>query len=218
MAEKLMMIALSPTMTEGTIARWKKSEGQGFSPGDLLCEVETDKASMDYEAPKQAVLLKILVQEGGKAAVGDTIAVIGKAGEAIPPSLLEYPDASKAAEAPVTAPVTTPAPPPAQLAAPASAPKGAFASATVPHIEARNPVAPAGYPPSSPLARKVALELGVDLRQVKGRGPEGRVTEKDVKAFAAQGGSPPPVPQKARQREISKRAIGTKRAIIAKRL
>lgn len=83
MAESLLMIALSPTMTEGSIARWKLKENDAFVSGDPLCEVETDKASMDYEAPKSGVLLKILVPEGGKATVGQPIAFIGKAGERV---------------------------------------------------------------------------------------------------------------------------------------
>jgi len=89
MAQKLMMIALSPTMTEGTVSKWKKGEGDAFSAGDLLCEVETDKASMDYEAPSSAVLLKIVVPAGKKVAVGETIAVIGKAGEDPEPLIFE---------------------------------------------------------------------------------------------------------------------------------
>ena len=84
MAERLLMMALSPTMTEGVIAKWRAAEGASFEAGSVLCEVETDKASMDYEAPKGAVLLKVLVPEGGKAAVGDPIAVIGAAGEDVP--------------------------------------------------------------------------------------------------------------------------------------
>ena len=76
MAERLLMTALSPTMTEGVISKWKIAEGSAFKAGSVLCEVETDKASMDYEASKDAVLLKILLPEGGKAAVGEAIAVI----------------------------------------------------------------------------------------------------------------------------------------------
>jgi pyruvate dehydrogenase E2 component (dihydrolipoamide acetyltransferase) len=84
MAERLLMLALSPTMTEGRIARWKVAEGEAFKAGAVLCEVETDKASMDYEASKGAVLLKILLPEGGSAAVGEPIAVVGAAGGAAP--------------------------------------------------------------------------------------------------------------------------------------
>lgn len=245
MAEKLMMIALSPTMTEGTIAKWKKQEGQAFSPGDLLCEVETDKASMDYEAPKNAVLLKILVPEGGKAAVGDTIAVIGKAGENIDASLLasakpqeskeplESAVKSKTEEESHNVPVDStshnrPKEHDAKTLSPA-APRPAdpaASSPSMPSMPSSAPNAPAGYPPSSPLARKVALELGVDLRKVKGSGPEGRVVERDVRAYSQ--GSPhtqeeareakPKETSREASREASKGRIGPKRAVIARRL
>ena len=87
MAELLRMIALSPTMSEGRISKWKINEGTEFSSGDVLCEVETDKASMDYEAPQSASLLKILLQAGETANVGDPIAVIGQKGEDYAPLL-----------------------------------------------------------------------------------------------------------------------------------
>lgn len=245
MAEKLMMIALSPTMTEGTIAKWKKQEGQAFSPGDLLCEVETDKASMDYEAPKNAVLLRILVPEGGKAAVGDTIAVIGKAGENIDASLLasakpqeskeplESAVKAKTEEESHNAPVDStshnlPKEHDARTLSPA-APRPAdpaASSPSMPSMPSSAPNAPAGYPPSSPLARKVALELGVDLRKVKGSGPEGRVVERDVRAYSqgslhsqeeARDAKPKETSREA-SREASKGRIGPKRAVIARRL
>ena len=222
MSQKLMMIALSPTMTEGTIAAWKKNEGEAFAAGDLLCEVETDKASMDYEAPTSAVLLKILVPAGGKASVGQTIAIIGKAGEEPMSPNEPAPQGSQEPEAPaaeVESPIVK-----------ASPEKEESPIATIAH---RMPLAPASSSPSSPLARKTARELGVDIRMVRGSGPEGRVVEKDVKAFsertstgvigsaAAEGGeglSPATrgnVP--ARPSPIEKPVSG-KRAIIAKRL
>ncbi|MDA8425576.1 MAG: lipoyl domain-containing protein, partial [Treponema sp.] len=105
MAEKLLMMALSPTMSEGTIARWRVAEGESFAAGQLLCEVETDKASMDYEAPKDARLLKILLPQGGRAAVGDPIAIIGAEGENIDALLAAT--ATTAAAAPGGAAVET---------------------------------------------------------------------------------------------------------------
>jgi len=206
MAEKLPMIALSPTMSEGTIARWKKSEGDSFSSGDVLCEVETDKASMDYEAPRQGVLLKIAVPAGGKARVGDTIAVIGKAGEDPLPLLAAaaLPEKTTAVKPDVKSEV-----------------KSVLTSAVVPtpSVVSAAPIAPAGTPKSSPLARKLALELGVDIRMARGTGPEGRVTEKDVRALLSQdtlddsvSGSGFPRPKPASE------AVSGKRSIIAKRL
>src|SRR5271157_932939 len=83
MPEKIPMIALSPTMETGTIARWRKKEGDKVASGDVLCEVETDKATMDYESTAEGTLLKILLPEGGQAKVGDVIAIVGKPGEDI---------------------------------------------------------------------------------------------------------------------------------------
>ena len=179
MAESLLMIALSPTMTEGSIARWKVKENQAFSSGDLLCEVETDKASMDYEAPKNAVMLKILVPEGGKAAVGQPIALIGKAGEKVDDLASKIAAAPSAADAAKTAASTS-----ADQAAGSdssmsvAAPAGSDAAAAAPPSPAETasespsgnsdtrsesvsqvPVAPSGFPRSSPLARKLALEF-----------------------------------------------------------
>ncbi|MDP2790862.1 MAG: dihydrolipoamide acetyltransferase family protein [Rectinemataceae bacterium] len=211
MAQKLFMIALSPTMTEGTIAKWKKAEGEAFSSGDLLCEVETDKASMDYEAPSSAVLLKIVVQAGKKAAVGETIAIIGKAGEDPGPLLLE----AKAAFAPAA--VVVPGMVPNSAPSPTS-PNPQPASPVAP---VQSPGAPAAYPPSSPLARKVALERQVDIRKLRGSGPAGRVTEKDVLAYAA---APAPTPEAANPGTAPFRTpseiipVAGKRAVIARRL
>ena len=83
MPEKVLMIALSPTMETGTLARWRKKEGDTVASGDVLCEVETDKATMDYESGVEGTLLKILLPEGGQAKVGDMIAIVGKPGEDI---------------------------------------------------------------------------------------------------------------------------------------
>ena len=91
MPEKILMIALSPTMETGTLARWRKKEGDTVASGDVLCEVETDKATMDYESTAEGTLLKILLPEGGQAKVGDPIAIVGKPGEDISALLAERP-------------------------------------------------------------------------------------------------------------------------------
>ena len=83
MAEKVLMLALSPTMEEGIVARWLKKEGDRVEVGDVICEVETDKATMDYESMSEGILLKILKEEGSSAAIGETIAIIGEEGENI---------------------------------------------------------------------------------------------------------------------------------------
>ena len=83
MAEQLLMLALSPTMERGTIVRWLKREGDPVANGEVICEVETDKATMEYESSADGALLKIIVPQGGEARVGDVIAVVGRPGEAI---------------------------------------------------------------------------------------------------------------------------------------
>ncbi len=239
MAEQLLMMALSPTMSEGTIAAWKLAEGSAFSAGAVLCEVETDKASMDYEAPKDSVLLKILVPVGSKANVGDPIAIIGRAGED-PGPLAAVPATQRPVPEPAAAQVA-PTAPRLPEAVPAAAAAAEIPRATLPPIPVvgavagggdSGPSAPSSYPRSSPLARAVARELGVDLRSVRGSGPGGRVVEKDVRAFAtapavtaprgavaAAGGTAapasPPVGSGAADRRLP---VTGKRAVIAKRL
>jgi len=95
MAEKIFMLALSPTMESGLISKWLKKEGDTITSGDVLCEVETDKATMDYETSEEGTLLKILLQDGSKAAIGDLIAVIGKDREDISEILDEYKASSR---------------------------------------------------------------------------------------------------------------------------
>ncbi|MGA2546658.1 MAG: dihydrolipoamide acetyltransferase family protein [Rectinemataceae bacterium] len=220
MAEKLLMMALSPTMTEGTITKWKVAEGAAFKAGALLCEVETDKASMDYEAPKDAVLLKILLPEGGKAAVGDPIAVIGSAGEdpgpAIATASAAIPEAREAPKTPM---------------APVAFAGGAAAAPVTPAAEgpsaAVGPSVPSSYPPSSPLARSLARELGLDLRGVTGSGPGGRVVERDVRGLASRGSSAPqtaaphaaaPASLQPGPSPVRRVPVSGKRAVIARRL
>ncbi len=148
MSEKILMMALSPTMETGTLARWRKKEGDTIASGDVLCEVETDKATMDYESSSEGTLLKILLPEGGQAKVGDPIAIVGKPGEDISSLIVEG----------VKAPAAAPAP------GPKSAPAAPSA------VPAARP-ATGGRIKSSPLARKIAQTRGIDLRSVRGSGP-----------------------------------------------
>jgi pyruvate dehydrogenase E2 component (dihydrolipoamide acetyltransferase) len=161
MAERIPMIALSPTMELGTVVTWRKKAGDVVKSGDVICEVETDKAVMDYESASDGTLLKILVPEGGQAKVGDPIAVIGKAGEDIS-SLTEIPPAPAAAAMPAQA-----APP---AAIPAAAPSAAVR---------------AGRVRSSPLARKLAMERHIDLGGISGSGPGGRIIRRDLTPAAS---------------------------------
>ena len=164
MAENVPMIALSPTMDKGTIVRWRRKVGDVVKSGDVICEVETDKATMDYESSTEGTLLAIVVPEGGQAAVGDTIAIMGSPGEdvtALAPKAAQ--PAAAASEAPAA---------PAAPATPAPAAPAASAA----------PAAPGARVRSSPLARRIASEHGIDPATVRGSGPGGRIVKRDIEA------------------------------------
>jgi pyruvate dehydrogenase E2 component (dihydrolipoamide acetyltransferase) len=215
MAEAVLMMALSPTMDEGVIAEWIVKEGQAVKSGDVLCEVETDKATMAYEASAAGTLLKILKPAGSKAAVGDPIAVLGKAGEdwqsaagalssagenmagtsgrqaaAQAPEIPSLPASQPAGQTASQATSQSASPaasqPPSQSAPqPASQPELRPASQPQTRLAdepgaGSGPVLRSGYPPSSPLARKKAADAGLDIRAVRGSGPNGRVVARDV--------------------------------------
>ena len=181
MATNILMPALSPTMTEGTLARWLKKEGETVKAGDIIAEIETDKATMEVEAVDEGVLGKILVPDGTAGVqVNQPIAVLVEAGEAAPTGAA--PAAAKPAAAPV-AEVSAPAPVQASAPAPAAAPAANGANGT--HVFA------------SPLARRMAAQAGVDLAGVQGSGPNGRIVKADVEAAmgrpkAAPVGAPAP--------------------------
>jgi pyruvate dehydrogenase E2 component (dihydrolipoamide acetyltransferase) len=177
MAEQVLMLALSPTMEEGTIVTWHKKEGDSVAQSDIICEVETDKATMEYEAVNEGTLLKILVAEGGKAKVGEPIAVVGEPGEDISGMLKEAEQkAEPAAQAPgASEPAASPESAAPQVeAAPAAGPTGA--AVTTPSA----PQVPAGQLKASPLARKMATEHGIDMRVLRGSGPAGRIVKRDI--------------------------------------
>ena len=194
MAEPILMVALSPTMNEGSIVQWIAKEGQAVKTGDALCEVETDKASMTYESPASGTLLKIIVEAGASAAVGELIAVVGKPGEsweevaakakASAPAKAAEAAAAPAAPAAAVAPAApSPAVAPVAPAAAPAAPVAASASAAAPQL------AP-GVPRSSPLARKLAKARGIDLRSVRGSGPNGRIVARDIEAYSPGAAAP----------------------------
>ena len=171
MATNILMPALSPTMTEGTLARWLKKEGDQVKAGEIIAEIETDKATMEVEAVDEGILGKILVP-GGTAGVkvNDVIAVLVEPGEAV--------GAAPAAK-PAVAPAAAPAPAP--VVAPA----------------AQVPVAPAHSAPSSgdravasPLAKRMAQQAGLDLSRIQGSGPNGRIVKADVEAALAKAPAP----------------------------
>jgi pyruvate dehydrogenase E2 component (dihydrolipoamide acetyltransferase) len=186
---EIQMPKLSDTMTEGTLISWKKKKGDQVSAGEVLAEIETDKATMEWESPEDGTLTEIYVEEGGKVNVGDKIAFIGGEGEEAPK---EEAPAQKKEKQPEPAEQKEKAPE-AETEKPAPAQKKEIEAAppqqTKP-VEAGAPPAPKKEKPeearvkASPVARRTAAELGVDLSSVKGTGPEGRITETDVRAAA----------------------------------
>src|SRR5690348_13697182 len=168
-------------MEEGVLVRWVKKEGDKVSPGDLVAEVETDKANMDFNIEDDGVLLKLLVKEGETVKLGAPVAILGKAGEDVSALVAEAAKGGGAASAPAPAPAAAPAAPAPAAPAPPPAP--------APEAKAAPAPAPSGGDGkllASPLAKTLAIELGVDLRSVKGTGPGGRIVERDVKAAAGQ--------------------------------
>ena len=201
-AQILDMPQLSDTMKIGVLQKWRKNEGDKVSPGEVMAEIETDKAVMDFEAFDEGVLLKRLIVDGTSVPVGTPIAIIGKPGDDIAKLVEEAKARAErrrregrrarageggarpeggarseggAANGPAAAaakPAPAPAPMPKRAAAPAPG----------------RPGGPRGDKVlASPLARRMATDLGIDLRNVQGTGPGGRIVERDVKAVAKVG-------------------------------
>src|SRR6266852_1710474 len=179
----ILMPALSPTMEKGNLAKWLKKEGDKVKSGDVIAEIETDKATMEVEAVDEGTIAKIVVPEGTQdVAVNDVIAVLANEGEDVKAAgagaASAPPKAAPAADAP---PAAKPAPTPAPAAAPA--PKAAAPAAAGPTPQAA-PSAPQtnGHARifSSPLARRLAKEAGIELAHINGTGPHGRVIARDV--------------------------------------
>jgi len=187
MAEKILMLALSPTMQNGTIARWRKKEGDRIKSGEVLCEVETDKATMEYEAIIDGTILKILVPEGKNAAIGDPIAIVGNLGEDI--TLLLNPTEKPLTQSPALPLTQSPALPLAQSPALSLAQSPALPKDTPEQSIAGSQSflpAPGTRIKASPLARRLASEQGLELSQIQGSGPQGRIVKRDVAATLQQ--------------------------------
>jgi pyruvate dehydrogenase E2 component (dihydrolipoamide acetyltransferase) len=201
MATEILMPALSPTMTEGTLARWLKHEGDEVKAGDVLAEIETDKATMEVEAVDEGVLGRILVIDGTPGVkVNEPIGVLVEPREAVPPA-----GASRPAPAAAPAPAPVAAPPPV-----AGAPgNGQDAEARV---------------FASPLARRMARQAGIDLARIKGSGPNGRIVRADIEAGAAPAAGAPapaaaaPAPSAAIAAPHPLLPHSTMRKVIARRL
>ncbi len=182
MPTEILMPALSPTMEEGTLAKWLVKEGDTVSSGDLLAEIETDKATMEFEAVDEGTIGKILIPEGSEGVkVNTAIAVLLEDGESV--------DDIGAAPAPAPA------------AAPAAAAGNEVAAPAASEARAPAPAAPAkadgGRIFASPLARRIAAQKGLDLAQITGSGPHGRIVKADVESVTATPAAAAPAPAAA---------------------
>ena len=191
--QRVNLPALSPTMELGTIVSWEKKEGDQVSEGDLLCEIETDKATMGFETPEEGYLAKIIIQAGSKdIPIGKLLCIIVENQEDVAKFKDFVDDGSSAAAAPSPAAAPAPAaaapapaapppppPPPAPAAAQAAAAPAVAAAAT-------SRPSSGGRPFASPAAKKLAAERGIDLTLIQaGSGMDGMITSKDVEKFKA---------------------------------
>ena len=184
------MEALSPTMEEGQVVKWLKGEGDAVAQGDILAEIETDKATMELVARGEGVLRKVFVGEGVAAPVGDVIAVIAAEDEDIA-ALVAAAGGGGAAPTPAAAPAVTTAPAPASATTPATGTTPV--PAPTPPAATTPAPSPTGRIKASPVARRLARDAGLDLGAVQGSGPGGRVIKRDVEA-AAQAAAAAPAP------------------------
>ena len=230
---EIQMPKLSDTMTEGTLVAWKKKKGDEVSAGEVLAEIETDKATMEWESPEDGTLTEIYVEEGGKVNVGDKIAFIGAEGDEGPKEAEQEKEKEEKGKKPTAKEEQKKEEEPKKPEQPkeekpkteekkerkAAAPKAEKAAEPekpAPKIEKGEEA----RVKASPVARRIAAELGVDLSSVKGTGPEGRVTEMDVRAA---GKSKPAtstvkVPAAVKAGESARIQLSGMRRVIAQRL
>ncbi|MDT8275656.1 pyruvate dehydrogenase complex dihydrolipoamide acetyltransferase [Roseomonas mucosa] len=191
MATNILMPALSPTMTEGTLARWLKKEGDTVKSGDILAEIETDKATMEFEAVDEGVLGKILVPDGSEGVkVNAPIGIMIEEGEAVPSGA---PAANGKGGEGNTSPSGSPA---LEAVKEAGGKVAGAAEQPVPAPQPKGEAAPAasagggsnGRVFASPLARRMAEQAGIDLGAVQGSGPNGRIVKADIEAAQKKGG------------------------------
>jgi pyruvate dehydrogenase E2 component (dihydrolipoamide acetyltransferase) len=228
---EIQMPKLSDTMTEGTLVAWKKKKGDQVSAGEVLAEIETDKATMEWESPEDGTLTEIYVQEGGKVNVGDRIAFIGGEGEETPKEEVkgkEKKEEEKKEEKPKKAEEPKEEKPKAEEKEEKKAAPPKTEKKAEPVEAGVSPAQPARPPPqpeearvkASPVARRIAADLGVDLSSVRGTGPEGRVTETDVRAAAKSKPAAPAakIPAAVKAGESARIQLSGMRRIIAQRL
>ena len=204
MAEKIVMIALSPTMDNGKIHKWQIQEGDIISQGQVICEVETDKSTMEYESFNEGKVLKILVSEGEAASIGQAIALVGKEGEDISELIASESSSAQSKEASTdasTKTVATPTPVPSPQASPAPVAVQAPAPTTVSQSKVVQKPASVDITriKATPLARRIAEEKGIDISLIQGTGVNGRIQRVDVEHFASTGRSFAPSTGNAKQ-------------------
>lgn len=196
MATKILMPALSPTMTEGKIVRWVKKEGDNVVSGDVLAEIETDKATMDFESTMDGVLGRILVQQGSEGVpVGSPIALMVQKGESLPPISPKAETTKQVTIQLASSHVLPTSPTSLSTTSPTEKKSSSLASAPVSALPVPTPIsslAPLAVGQqgknriiASPLARRLAREEGIDLTTLKGSGPHGRIVRRDVDAAKA---------------------------------
>ena len=224
---EITMPKLSDTMTDGTLVKWLKKENEQIKPGDVIAEVETDKATQELEAFEPGTVAKLMAKEGEKVPVGGLIVVLAKPGEdvaAIAKAAGGNAAAASATPKPAEAKPATPTPVAAPVAA--AVPVAAPVAAATPAPEATPPADASRPARSSPLARKIAAEKGIDINSLQGTGPDGRIIKRDVlaagtgavNAVAATAGktsAPAPMAAKLEAKTI---ALSNMRQTIARRL
>lgn len=243
MAKILEMPKLSPTMEEGVLSAWHKKEGEAVAVDDLLAEVETDKATMEFRSFDKGTLLKILVPAGAQVKLGQPVAVVGNAGEDVAALANQVGSGGAAAapqasgpggQVPPPAPQATPTQPPPETVAPPAQRKPPVGNV----LERTSYFAPSGEAPSpdgegrsrarvlaSPYVRKVAREMGIDLQGAQGSGPGGRVVASDLEGIRARASAaivrapaaPATVPE-AVDETVEVRRLSPMRKVIARRL
>jgi pyruvate dehydrogenase E2 component (dihydrolipoamide acetyltransferase) len=184
MAQIIDMPKLSDTMTVGTLVKWLKNEGDTVKSGDMLAEVETDKATMELESFFDGTLIRIFAPAGSQVAIGAALCAIGKPGETVEaPSAPAPKAAAPAAPAPAATPVSHTEIPRSTTAVPAQVAQAPVAAPVT--AQAPAPVATTGRLKISPLARKIAAQQNIDPARLAGSGPGGRIVKADVLAAAA---------------------------------
>lgn len=219
MAEIVRMPKLSDTMTEGVVASWLKNVGDAVESGEILAEIETDKATMEFESFFDGVLLHIGVEQGQTAPVDSLLCILGEEGEdvsaliaggASAPAAAPAPAAEAAPAASAPAPVAAPVPAPAPVAVPAAAPVAVAAPAPVPTTNGRLK--------ASPLAKKLAADRGLSLATIPGSGEGGRIVKRDVEHFVPASAPVPAMSAPAGVESFTEVPVSQMRKTIARRL